>query len=115
MDHVMKNDVSKRCRVFVDAQLTVVCCEEGRAIVYVGVHTAGDFTSRFSPAPKGAVRLDDEVVEAGMQFERALESAVRRGQGQEDTTQGHSLAIDPDTRTRAAFPRHREQRRQEHV
>jgi len=82
----------------VDAQLTIVCCEESRAIVYVGVHAAGDFTSRFAGAPTGAVRLDDDVVQAGRQFEQALTSAVRRGQGQEDDTQGHSLAIDPDTR-----------------
>ena len=44
------------------------------------------------------VRLDDDVLQAGRQFEQALTSAVRRGQGQEDDTQGHSLAIDPDTR-----------------
>ena len=80
------------------ARLTLVCCEAGNGIVYVGVEEAGSPTFEFRPAPRGPGRLPDEIVETGREFTAALADAVRRGDSAEDVSHGQSLIRDPATR-----------------
>jgi hypothetical protein len=80
------------------ARLNLVCCEDGRAIVYVGIEEKGRSSVRFRPAPKGAVRLAPDIVESGEKLWEALKAAVQRGDAAEDDSQGHALANDPAAR-----------------
>ena len=81
-----------------DARVESVCCENGKPIVYVGIEEEQSPAIRFNPLPTGQVRLPADVVSAGAAFEAAFENAVRRGNFQEDQSQGHALMHDPTTR-----------------
>jgi hypothetical protein len=80
------------------AQIHLVCCENGRAIVYVGVEERGSAAMAFRTAPKGDARLAADIVQAEEEFSKALMAAVQRGDADEDRSQGHSLVSDPATR-----------------
>ena len=82
----------------VGVRMNVVCCDEGRAILYVGIQEDGGAVMRFRSAPDGTARLAADVVQAGDEFSRALAAAVQRGDAAEDRTQGHALGHDPATR-----------------
>jgi hypothetical protein len=80
------------------ARLNLVCCDQGRAIVYVGIQEEGAKAMSFRPAPEGQARLAADIVEAGAELSKAWTLAVERGDAGEDRSQGHSLAHDPATR-----------------
>ena len=80
------------------AHLNLTCCEEGRAIVYVGIEEKGRAGMTFRPAPTGKARLPVDVIEEGKNFDMALMAAVQRGDAAEDDSQGHALFHDPATR-----------------
>jgi hypothetical protein len=82
----------------VGAHANVVCCDNGRAIVYVGVQERGTPVVRFHAAPHGSDRLPADVVAAGEAFEHAFVTAIQRGQAGEDRTQGHALNEAPEPR-----------------
>jgi hypothetical protein len=82
----------------VAASLEIVCCEEERSILYVGVAEAAPSGPPPRAAPQGDARLPDDLVAAGEAFDRALMAAVRRGQDGDDWTAGHSLMNDPACR-----------------
>jgi hypothetical protein len=82
----------------VSARTNIVCCDQGRLIIYVGVEEEGGATLRFRAAPKGSVRLPADVVQAGEEFSDAFMAAVERGDAGEDDSQGHALYNDPATR-----------------
>jgi hypothetical protein len=75
-----------------------VCCDNGGAIVTVGIQERGSQTLAFRKAPDGRARLAADVVEAGAEYDRVLQAAVLRGDFSEDHTQGHALAHDPAVR-----------------
>ncbi len=81
-----------------DARVDGVCCEADKMLVYVGIEEKGTPALRFNPAPKGNVRLPDEVLKASAAFEKAVETAAARGDFEEDQSQGHALMRDPDAR-----------------
>jgi hypothetical protein len=80
------------------AHLNAVCCDEGRAILYVGIEEQGGPALAFRAPPREPIRLPSDVVEAGEAFLRALMDAVRRGNAEEDDSNGHSLMHDPAVR-----------------
>ena len=82
----------------VGARINVVCCEQGRAMVYVGIQEEGAASLRFRPAPEGTMRLAKDIVQAGEEFTQALISAVQRGTAGEDDSQGHAISDDPAMR-----------------
>jgi HEAT repeats len=82
----------------VRAQVSLVCCDEGRGIVYVGIEEKGRPTLRFLPAPSGSVRLPADIVKAGAALQGAFMAAVQRGDSAEDDSQGHALFNDPASR-----------------
>jgi hypothetical protein len=52
----------------VHARTSVVCCDHGRAVVFVGIEEEGAPSLHFRPAPQGVVRLAADVVQAGDGF-----------------------------------------------
>ncbi len=82
----------------VRARTNIVCCDQGRLIVYVGVEETGAATLYFRDAPTGTVRLPADVVQAGEEFTQAFMVAVERAIGTEDRSSGHALSHDPATR-----------------
>jgi hypothetical protein len=80
------------------ARVTLVCCENGGAIVYVGIEERGSAPTSFRAAPTGNARLAADVVQAGEQLAHASRLAVERGDAGEEHTQGHALSHDPATR-----------------
>ena len=82
----------------VRARTRVVCCDQGRAIVYVGVEEAGAPTMQFRAAPLGDARLAPDIVQAGEEFSKALRLAVQRGAAEEDRSEGHAFNRDPAMR-----------------
>ena len=76
------------------ARISLVCCENGRAIVYVGIEERGSATMAFRAAPAADARLAADIVQAGDEFSKALPLAVQRGDAAEDRSQGHALAHD---------------------
>jgi hypothetical protein len=82
----------------VRARANFVCCDHGRAIVYVGIEEEGAPARNTRAAPSGTMRLPPDIVLAGTEFAKASMSAVQRGDTGEDRTEGHALASDPATR-----------------
>jgi hypothetical protein len=80
------------------AQTHVVCCEQGRVIVFVGVEERGRTPMRFRAAPVGTARLAADIVQSGEEFSKAFRLAVERGNAAEDRSQGHAFTHDPATR-----------------
>jgi hypothetical protein len=75
-----------------EAQIALVCCEQQRMIVYVGVRRTGEASMNLRAAPTGQASLAPEIVAAGQDFSKALSDSVRRGDTAEDVSQGHSMA-----------------------
>ena len=82
----------------VRARIYPVCCDQGRAIVYVGVEETGAPTMQFRAAPQGDARLAPDIVQAGEEFSKALTLAVQQGHAEEDRSEGHALNRDPALR-----------------
>ncbi|MGH9723301.1 MAG: HEAT repeat domain-containing protein [Bryobacteraceae bacterium] len=82
----------------VGARMHGVCCDAGKAILFVGIEEKGAPHFPFRSEPEGTAALPEEIVETYQQFLVALENAVRRGNTADDIRSGHSLMADPETR-----------------
>lgn len=80
------------------AGLNFVCCEAGKAIMYVGIAEKGTPALEFRPAPTGSVHLYDDVLKAGEAFDKAFSDAISLGDFAEDDLAGHSLMHYPPAR-----------------
>jgi hypothetical protein len=77
----------------IDADVSVVCCEGGRSIMYVGVREAGAPMMDFNPAPAGLEELPPEIRAISSRYMRAMMEGVQRGEAGEDDSEGHSLSL----------------------
>ena len=96
-----KGDVEERLEQIpgvVRSHLEAVCCDDGKAVLFVGIEERGAAHFEFHPPPKGEVRLPGDIVEAYREFLIALEAAARSGNATEDLRSGHSLVADPAAR-----------------
>lgn len=75
----------------VRARLEAVCCEDGNAVLYVGVEEKGAPAFNYREAPQGTSKLPDELVETYLQFLDKAQAAIRQGDVAEDLTRGHSF------------------------
>lgn len=82
----------------VQARVEAVCCEDGKAVLFVGVEERGAPHFAFRSAPSGAMALPKEILETYSSLVGALASAARRGSTAEDLTRGHSLMADRSSR-----------------
>ncbi len=73
------------------ASVEAVCCDAGKAILYVGIEERGANTFSMRDQPQGDLQLPDEIVKAYHDFTIALAQAAREGDTREDTKQGHSM------------------------
>jgi hypothetical protein len=81
------------------ALLTLVCCTRGRkSILYIGIEEADSPCQKFQLAPSGSVRLSEDVVSAGNDFEVAFRKSILKGNFGEDHSQGHALDLDTHVR-----------------
>jgi hypothetical protein len=75
----------------VHARLEAVCCEDGKAVLYVGIEEKGAHHFDYLNPPAGLVKLPMEIHDEYAQFLSAVGLAVRAGETDEDLSQGHSL------------------------
>ena len=82
-----------------EAHIGLVCCDAGKAILFVGILEKGTPSLQFRPAPQGKVRLPQDVAQAGDDFQKAWSDAILKGNSGEDDSRGHALASDPSARS----------------
>ena len=82
----------------VDAGICLVCCDSGKAILFVGIREKGAPSLQFRPAPNGKIRLPEDITQAGKDEQNASMNAVLKGNSGEDDSRGHALSNDPATR-----------------
>ena len=75
----------------VRASVSAVCCEEGKAILFVGVQERGTEGFEFRDEPTGTEELPPEIAAAFQHFTVAMAEAVKKGETAEDISKGHSL------------------------
>lgn len=80
------------------ALLGFVCCEGGKALLYVGIKEKGAPSLKFHSAPTGSIRLPETIVRAGDAFFDALTRGIEKGDTGEDESQGHALSSYPEAR-----------------
>ena len=83
----------------VAARLEVVCCDRGRAILYVGIQERDAPHIEFHPAPTGDQALPEEIQSQYRDFIELAKQAARQGSTGEDLTNGYSLMAFPDARS----------------
>ncbi|MGH9631939.1 MAG: HEAT repeat domain-containing protein, partial [Bryobacteraceae bacterium] len=96
-----KADVEERLEAVsgvVRARVEAACCEEGQAILYVGIDEKGMHHFNYRLPPEADLDLPEEIKEKYREFLGALEEAGRAGNAAEDLTEGHSLLSDPAAR-----------------
>lgn len=77
----------------VRASLQAVCCEQGKAILYVGIQERGAPAFAFRDPPTGEAVLTEEIVALHNEFLEQLAMAVQQGKAEENLAKGHSLLI----------------------
>src|SRR5437016_5022106 len=96
-----KGDVEERLERIpgvVRSHLEAVCCDGGKAVLFVGIEEKGAAHFEFRSVPSGQVRLPGDIVASYGEFLAALDAAVRNGAAAEDLSSGHSLLADPVAR-----------------
>jgi hypothetical protein len=81
-----------------EARIELVCCDAGKAILYVGIREKGAPSIQFHAPPQGKARLPQDVIQAGEDHDKAFTEAVLKGNSSEDDSQGYALTNDPATR-----------------
>ena len=82
----------------VQARVEAVCCEDEKAVLFVGVEERGGQHFAFRSEPAGDAALPQTIIDTYQKFMGAVDAAARRGSTAEDLTRGHSLMADPDAR-----------------
>lgn len=82
----------------VRAHLEATCCEDGKAILYVGIEEKGAAHFDYRQPPTQELSLPAEIIAAYAKFLGFVEEAGRRGIIAEDLTNGHSLMAYPPAR-----------------
>ncbi|MEO8026567.1 MAG: HEAT repeat domain-containing protein [Bryobacteraceae bacterium] len=75
----------------VETQLSAVCCEDGKATLYVGISERDAPHFEIREDPTGDVRLPNEVLDAYRQFLVTVNEAAQKGMAEDNIAQGHSL------------------------
>ncbi|MBX5495813.1 MAG: HEAT repeat domain-containing protein [Bryobacteraceae bacterium] len=75
----------------VRARLEAQCCEEGKAILYVGIEERGERAFEFHPEPVEEMVLPEDVQNAYAEF---LDALAQSEDSSEDLRQGHPIAND---------------------
>lgn len=82
----------------VAARLEATCCDEGKAILYVGIEERGAPHFNYNDPPAGLARLPEDIHGEYTAFLSAVGLAVRSGNTGESLSEGHSLMADAGVR-----------------
>ena len=82
----------------VAASISAACCEDAKAILYVGIEERGSTHFDVRTAPEEDYMLPETITASYRKFVLTVSEAAHRGQTAEDLTQGHSLMADPASR-----------------
>ncbi|HOL70645.1 MAG TPA: HEAT repeat domain-containing protein [Bryobacteraceae bacterium] len=82
----------------VRARLEAICCDQGRAILFVGIEERGAPSFLFRDPPAGDASLPEPIVRAYREYLVAIERAMRSGPVTENISQGHVLSNDAAAR-----------------
>lgn len=82
----------------VRSSIEAVCCDQGRAILYVGIQERGADHFEFREPPSADLKLPDEVVAEWTEFLTSLAVAARQGDVAEDLSRGHAFAQNENVR-----------------
>jgi hypothetical protein len=96
-----KGDVEEKLETLpnvVRARMEAACCDEGKAVLYVGVEERGAPHFDYKVPPQGAATLPAGIHDEYTRFLAALQQAVRAGETDEDLRQGHSLMANEGVR-----------------
>ena len=96
-----KGDVESRLRDvtgIVGAALQATCCEDGNAILYVGIEEKGALHFEYHAEAEGEMQLPAEIIVGYREFLGAVTEAIQAGVTGEDLTAGHSLMKDSKAR-----------------
>jgi len=80
------------------ANLEAVCCEDGKAILYVGIEEKGGHHFEFNTPPTGEFKVPEDVWTEWTSFISSVNLAAQAGKGAEDLSRGHSLMEYEDAR-----------------
>lgn len=80
------------------AKVSLVCCEDGKSIVYIGIERRGAPRLDVRQAPNGTERLPVEVVRLMDDLDTAFVAGIRSGNAAEDDSKGHALFLYPSAR-----------------
>ena len=84
----------------VSAHVQAACCEDGKAILYVGIEERGAPHFDFRDEPQDTeIKLPEAVMLQYRGFLDRARAAAQAGKAGEDLTQGHSLMEDESART----------------
>lgn len=82
----------------VAASLQAACCEDGKAILYVGIEEKGAIHFAYHSEPDGNAALPEAIVTEYRKFLMEVAVAAQNGVTAEDLTEGHSLMQDAAAR-----------------
>lgn len=82
----------------VETRVEALCCENGRAMLYVGIAEKGALTPRFREEPEVEISLPENVLAAYQSFTEALGQAARDQNTSESLIKGYSLMSHPEAR-----------------
>lgn len=82
----------------VRAQIEAVCCEDGKAILYVGIEEKGAPHFDFHSYPSSQLQLPAGLLETYRSLMAAVRDAARNADTAEDLTGGYSLMANPECR-----------------
>jgi hypothetical protein len=80
----------------VSARMEAACCEDGKAILYVGIEETGAPHFDYNATPVGEARISEEIHAEYGAFLAAVQKAIRNGPVNEHLAEGHSLMEDPE-------------------
>jgi hypothetical protein len=86
--------------VLAATDVAIVCCDEQRRqVLFVGIAGPSYSPFPYNPEPTGTLRLGRDAHRLADAADKALEKAVRRGDGSasEDDSAGYAMFKDPDT------------------
>lgn len=75
----------------VGAQLQAICCEAGKAILYVGIEEKGTVHFVYRAEPDSEMQVPQDVEAAYLAFLEQVTEAAKANIPEEDLTEGHSL------------------------
>jgi hypothetical protein len=80
------------------ARVQVVCCADGRSVVFIGIDETNAPTMKFRPAPTGLLRLPPDALQVDTDFMQLWAKEVLSGHAEEDDSEGRMLLLDSAAR-----------------